>query len=236
MKKVLFTVLMILVSLSLFASVSRQDAVATALSDAGASEAEVSRLRSGSDRDDGRQIFEVEFNWAGYEYEYDVDAESGDIIKVDIDLNSRVRDTDGQSVSEEEAVQKAYQDAGVSQTESLRVRLGRDDGRSEYSIVFLTDSWAYDYQIDANTGVITDVSKKRISTRQSEVLGLEEAASLVLERIEGASRDDMRIHQDRDDGRITYEGEVFFDGYEYEFEIDGATGRFLDWERERAWR
>ena len=43
----------------------------------------------------------------------------------------------------------------------------------------------------------------------------------------------MRIRQSRDDGRIVYEGQVRYNGYEYEFEIDAATGRFTDWERER---
>ena len=36
-----------------------------------------------------------------------------------------------------------------------------------------------------------------------------------------------------DDGRTIYEGSIYYDGYEYEFEIDGHSGRFLDFERER---
>ena len=39
----------------------------------------------------------------------------------------------------------------------------------------------------------------------------------------------MRIRLDRDDGREVYEGEVYYDRTEYEFEIDASTGSFLEW-------
>ena len=42
----------------------------------------------------------------------------------------------------------------------------------------------------------------------------------------------MRIHEDWDDGRRVFEGEIRFDGFEYDFEID-EYGRFLDWDRDR---
>ena len=38
---------------------------------------------------------------------------------------------------------------------------------------------------------------------------------------------------DRDDGRLEYEGTIYYDGMEYEFTIDGYSGAVRDWEAER---
>ena len=37
---------------------------------------------------------------------------------------------------------------------------------------------------------------------------------------------------DRDDGRIEYEGKIYYGGMEYEFEIDAYSGAFRKWECE----
>ena len=51
----------------------------------------------------------------------------------------------------------------------------------------------------------------------------------MLERVPGATESDVRIRLDRDDGREVYEGELYYDRTEYEFEIDASTGSFLEW-------
>ncbi len=45
----------------------------------------------------------------------------------------------------------------------------------------------------------------------------------MLERIPGAYASDVRIEHDQDDGRNLYEGEVYYNHAEYEFEI-ASTG------------
>lgn len=52
---------------------------------------------------------------------------------------------------------------------------------------------------------------------------------LVLDRVPGASSEDVRIELDVDDGRQIYEGEVYCNRAEHEFEIDAATGDFIQW-------
>ncbi len=39
-----------------------------------------------------------------------------------------------------------------------------------------------------------------------------------------------KVKQDYEDGRLVYEGEFHCNHMEYEFEIDAATGVFLDWD------
>ena len=48
--------------------------------------------------------------------------------------------------------------------------------------------------------------------------------------------DDVWIQLDRDDGKTYYEGDVYYDNKEYEFEIDAATGQVTDWSEEAMGR
>ena len=66
---------------------------------------------------------------------------------------------------------------------------------------------------------------------QPSDIGVKGAKAIALDMIPGASESDIReIEKEHDDGRLKYEGEIYYDGYEYEFEIDGATGNILKWE------
>ena len=56
----------------------------TALSQvSGAAESDI--VKAHKDYDDGRQEYEVEIRYNGYEYEYEIDAETGNIISSDVD-------------------------------------------------------------------------------------------------------------------------------------------------------
>lgn len=60
-------------------------AIATALGHAGVSESQVRELKCEFDWDDGRAVYEVEFESGRYEYEYEIDALSGTILQYEID-------------------------------------------------------------------------------------------------------------------------------------------------------
>lgn len=62
-------------------------------------------------------------------------------------------------------------------------------------------------------------------------IGYDKAKSIVLAKVPGSTEADLvELEKEHDDGRIEYEGSIYFNGYEYEFEIDGATGNILQWE------
>ncbi|MDR1703605.1 MAG: PepSY domain-containing protein, partial [Clostridiales bacterium] len=54
-----------------------------ALSDAGLTESQVTRMKVSLDRDDRRMVYEVEFRDGRMEYEYEIDAVTGEIIESD---------------------------------------------------------------------------------------------------------------------------------------------------------
>ena len=64
-------------------------------------------------------------------------------------------------------------------------------------------------------------------------ISLEEARDIALARVDGATTSNISIELDRDDGWYVYEGEIFYNGMEYEFEIDADSGNILKWEEER---
>lgn len=63
-------------------------------------------------------------------------------------------------------------------------------------------------------------------------IGEAEAKRIALSEVPGAADSDIRIYQEYDDGRLVYEGEIRYNGMEYDFEIDAADGRIIDWDRE----
>lgn len=67
-------------------------------------------------------------------------------------------------------------------------------------------------------------------------IGEDAAKKIVLDRIEGATESNfIEFKREYDDGYLKYEGEVIYNGYEYEFEIDAATGNLLSWEVEQEY-
>ena len=61
----------------------------------------------------------------------------------------------------------------------------------------------------------------------------DQAVQIALERVPGATEQNMRIKLDYDDGRYVYEGEIRYNYREYDFEIDANSGTILEWSEER---
>ena len=75
---------------------------------------------------------------------------------------------------------------------------------------------------DINSEIVDDVT---------EDIGEDAALKIVLDRVPGATKENIvEFKKDYDDGYLQYEGSLFYDGLEYEFEIDAETGNILDWE------
>ena len=60
-----------------------------------------------------------------------------------------------------------------------------------------------------------------------------EAKKIALAQVPGAKESDIREFEvDYDDGRLEYEGTIYYGELEYEFEIDGYSGASRSWEVE----
>ena len=64
-----------------------------------------------------------------------------------------------------------------------------------------------------------------------EAISSDEAVQSALARVPGATVANVtEFNRDYENGRLEYEGEIHYNGYEYDFEIDVDTGIFTKWE------
>ena len=140
--------------------------------------------------------------------------------------------------------------------------LDRRNGIEYYDIDFVADGKEYDYDIDALTGTVIgsespkntkkasdlkpeEAAAKEIPAEEAPVksedsksensakISEEEAKKIALAQVPGAKESDIRGFEiDYDDGRLEYEGSIYFEEMEYEFEIDGYSGAIRSWEAE----
>ena len=207
---------------------------------------------------DGEQYYEVDFTAGGQEYYYAIDAVTGMVIEsgtgaaaqqsaaVQGGVSTQQGTAGDGQIGEDEAKRIALEDAGVAETDTdyLQVHLDRDDGAEIYDVefaVFANDGSVteYDYEIDAATGEIRsqDHEAERIalyggSDSQNGVRAEDKIRDIALAKVPGATEKDIRLSLDRDDGRMSYEGKIIYQGMEYDFEIDAYSGAIREWEAE----
>ena len=135
----------------------------------------------------------------------------------------RTQTSDDSSTQREEELQ-AEIDALQKEIDDLKGSQGSQDQQN-------TDP-ADDGQA-ADSGNGTQSSSGNTGSTSGVAVTLEEAQNIALERVPGASAQNLSIELDEDDGWYIYEGDIVYDGMEYEFEIDANTGNILKWEEER---
>lgn len=144
-----------------------------------------------------------------------------------------------ETISEDEAKQIALDDAKVSASKvnNIRIQLKRDDGRLQYEVDFYVDDSEYEYEISALDGTILSMDTEikndfGSAASQNASVTISEAKKTALAKVPGASESDIHIHAEKDDGKIIYEGSIVYGDMEYEFKIDGETGKIWSWESE----
>lgn len=186
--------------------IGREAALEAALNDAGVSESDATRLKVSEDRDDGRKVYEIRFDVAEKEYDYEIQASDGTILSSDVEINENYAADDVlNDDSSQTGTDQTVSDQGASQNQT-----GTQDQAGN--------------QDQGNTGS---------GSSSGAAISQDEAVRIALERVPGATAQDVRIELDRDDGRYKYEGEIIYNNTEYDFEIDANSGTILEWSEER---
>ena len=145
-------------------------------------------------------------------------------------------------ITEAQAKDIALKHAGVSaqQANFTKMKLDREFGRSEYELEFFVGNVEYDYEIDAADGTVRKFSREthafnptqgNAQTGQPGLIGEQKAMEIALARVPGAKPEHVRkLKLDYDDRMQLYEGEIFYNFREYEFEINAQTGEVVGWE------
>lgn len=182
-----------------------------ALQDAGVSESDISRFQSSKDRDDGRTLYEIQFASDNTEYEYEINAKDGEILNYSTEsLNNNGNNNATSNGTDAGQAQNNTQNNTQSNTEN--------------------DTQNNTQNNTQNSGQNNSGTTQNVNVQISEA----DAKAAALERVPGATEQDLRMELDRDDGKYIYEGDIIYQQKEYEFEIDANTGNFLKWSEERA--
>ena len=143
---------------------------------------------------------------------------------------------DGNIISRDEAIRIA-----LSITEGgtvISVELDQDDDEAEYEIEIIKDGKKYDVEIDGYTGKVLDLEVDDDSDSPDtggvimggNIISRDEAIRIALSITEGGTISSVEL--DQDDDEVEYEIEIIKDGKKYDIEIDGYTGKVLDFEVE----
>lgn len=148
-------------------------------------------------------------------------------------------------ITEAQAKDIALKHAGVSaqQANFTKMKLDREFGHSDYELEFFVGNVEYDYEIDAADGTVRKFSRETHATApfsndgqqgqaaQPGLIGEQKAMEIALARVPGAKPEHVRkLRLHYDDGMQLYEGEIFYNFREYEFEINAHTGDVVGWE------
>jgi len=241
--------------------ISAAKAKEIALNHAKLTDKEVTFVKSGIDKEDGRQVYDIEFYDKNLnEYDYEIDPYTGAVIDFDYDAEyyskpnikdeKQASNNNSDIISSGKAKKVALEHAKLDESEVKFVKreLTNDDGVRIYDVEFYTDDIEYSYEIDAETGKIIDYdydhreesknlkNKKNTENEKSDskkAINETQAKKKALAQVPGAKMSDIvEFETDYDDGRIEYEGKIYYKNMEYEFEIDGYSGAIRDWDVE----
>lgn len=146
-------------------------------------------------------------------------------------------------IGREKAKKIALDDAKVKESEirDLDIELDRDDGTIHYDVDFEVGGKDYDYEIDAKTGEILrsetppKSSESSSDSSATDKLTAAEARDIALKHagLKKSEVRDLEVELDNDDGKTHYDVSFEKDNYDYDYEIDVASGKILKSEKER---
>lgn len=150
-----------------------EEAVLTAIKDAGVNEGEAVVYKAGTDFENGREVFSVNFFIAGQtKFDYDIDAKTGEILtreqeawepEDDMEYAGLIEPKAAAekaaptgALTDADAVAIALKDAGLSEGDVTITECYKemDDGIEQYNVSFIASGTEYDYDIDATAGTI----------------------------------------------------------------------------------
>ena len=141
----------------------------------------------------------------------------------------------GSEIDRDTALSLALVHVGVPETDAYNIKVERDGdhGIAIYDIEFETDYGDYDFELSVQDGRIVgadyEVGEEWLDVLGGNAVDLEEAKAILQEKVPRVPSDEIQIWEENEDGRSRYEGQFYFDGMDYEFELDPQTGIIFDW-------
>ena len=149
--------------------------------------------------------YEVELHISGTEKNYIVNAKTGEVVLA----NEHVCTFDHQESDDRYVKKEAY----VEEKETQQAAEPQQEQQSQSQT--------------------TESSKpaQQSSSDKQDLISEEKAKDIVRAKIPGAEF--IEFYLELDDGIYQYEGTAHLDGFEYEFEVNAASGIIINWDKER---
>ena len=141
-----------------------EEAKAKALEDAKLTASQVTFTKAKLERDDGREIYDIEFYTADYkEYDYEIDARTGAVLEMDYDAESFTPPASSGTITMEKAKEIALAKVpGAKEENIVKLELDRNDGRPVYEIEIIYNAMKYEMEISAADGTILEFESESI--------------------------------------------------------------------------
>ncbi len=147
-------------------------------------------------------------------------------------------------ISEAQAKEIALNKVGGGKI--VEFKLDDDDGRPEYKIEIIDGAYEYELEIDGYSGRVVEFEKDdrddddekakatsksapKSTTKTNDLIGEAKAKEIALNKVGGGMIVEFKLD---DDDQTVYKIEIIAGAYEYELEIDGYTGRVVEFEKD----
>ena len=137
--------------------ISREEALAIALANAGVPEGDAYNVKNETDSDNGIPLYDIEFETNYGDYDFEVAMADGRIVGADYEVDEEWLDALGGSpVAAEEAASIVAGKIPGASAADVSVREESGDGRGRYEGELFLDGMKYEFEIDPQTGRIFD--------------------------------------------------------------------------------
>ena len=139
--------------------ISREEALAIALDNAGVPEGDAYNIKNETDGDNGIPIYDIEFETEYGDYDFEIAIDGGRIVGADYEVDEEWLNTLGGSpVSMEEATEIVAGKVPGSSAADVTIWEESEDGRGRYEGELSFDGMKFEFEIDPQTGLIFDWS------------------------------------------------------------------------------
>ena len=137
--------------------ISREEALAIALANAGVPEGDAYNVKTETDSDNGIPLYDIEFETDYGDYDFEVAMADGRIVGADYEVDEEWLDAlDGSPVTAEEATSIVAGKVSGASAADVSVWEESGDGRGRYEGELFLDGIKYEFELDPRTGRIFD--------------------------------------------------------------------------------
>ncbi|MBQ9990136.1 MAG: PepSY domain-containing protein [Lachnospiraceae bacterium] len=206
------------------------------------------------DFDDGVWNYDVEFYAENREFDYEIDAITGDILSFDFEMEgnftppaSNKESTNSSTGKTNTTTAATNTSSGSTSSTNAGTSASTQTTTSAQTTTQTQTSAPAQTTTETQTAAPTQTTTQAAApvqvttpeptpapaqTTTSSGVSIDTARQTALARVPGATNDNIRIHEDYDDGHRVYEGKIIYNAMEYEFEIDAATENVIEWDAE----